>query len=168
MGYGRALGEAWSSIGRLTDESRLKITLLSDSYIIDTGTKSVVLESTNASAKEYTSIVILHYLAKLLGPEKLPAPTGEWIDFSQIKGAESYYPTYRKRTIERLIKKYASGTEDINLAVRVFEGVDFMIKVRKADEEFGVDAAILYDRSIERIFCVEDIVVLTEIVVHAL
>ena len=43
-----------------------------------------------------------------------------------------------------------------------------MIKVSRADEEFGADAAILYDRSIERIFCVEDIVVLTEIVVHAL
>lgn len=168
MGYGQALGEAWSQVERLTNEGRFRIILLSLPYIIDTGTKSVVLESTNAPAKECTAIIILHYLARSLSPGKLPASTGEWIDFSQIRGAESYYPTYRKRTIERLIKKYGRGPEDIKKVVRVFDGVDFMIKVSRADEEFGADAAILYDRSIERIFCVEDIVVLTEIVVGKL
>jgi len=168
MGYGQALEGAWSSIGRLTDESRFKVTLLSDIYSIDTGTKSVVLESTNAPAKDYTSIIILHYLARTLSPEKFPSPIGEWIDFNQLKAAESYYPTYRKRTIDRLIKKYGSSEEDTKRSVKVFDGVEFMIKVSRADEEFGADAAILYDRSIEQIFCIEDIIVLTEIVVHAL
>ena len=168
MGYGQALEGAWSSIRRLTDQDRFNVTLLSDIYIVDTGTRSVVLGSTNAPAKEYVSIIILHYLAKTLSPEKLPAPTGEWVDFNQIKGAESYYPTYRKRTIDRLIKKYGSGSEDIKRVVRVLECVEFMINVSRADEEFGADAAILYDRSIENIFCVEDIIVLTEIAVHAL
>ncbi len=168
MGYGQALDGAWGSIERFTDKNRLEVSLLSLSYIIDTGKKSVVLKSTDAPAKEYVSIIILHYLARSLSPEKLPAPTGEWIDFSQLKGAESYYPTYRKRTIERLIKKYGPGTEDIKKVVKVFDGVEFMVKVARADEEFGADAAILYDSSIESIFCVEDVVVLTEIVVHAL
>lgn len=168
MGYGQALEEAWSSIERLTDKDRFEVSLLSQVYIINTGAKSVILESGNAPAKEYISIIILHYLARSLEPEKLPEPTGEWIDFSQIKGAESYYPTYRKRTIDRIIKKYGSSAEDTKKIVRVFDGVEFMIKVSRADEEFGADAAILYDRSIERIFCVEDIVVLTEIVVHSL
>ncbi len=168
MGYGQAIEEGWGRVKGLKGEGRFKVTLLSQLYLIDTGTKSVVLQSTNAPVKEYTSIIILHYLAKTLGPDKLAAPTGEWIDFSQLKGAESYYPTYRKRTIDRLIKKYGSGTEDIKKIVKIFDGVEFMIKVSRADEEFGADAAILYDRSIESIFCVEDIVVLTEIVVHAL
>jgi len=168
MGYGQALEEAWGSIKGFKGEGRFKVTLLSEVYNIDTGTKSVALESTNTPAKEYTSIIILHYLAKSLSQEKLPAPTGEWIDFNQIKGAESYYPTYRKRTIECLINKYGSGTKDINRVVKVFNGVEFMIKVSRADEEFDADAAILYDRSIESVFCVEDIVVLTEIVVHSI
>ena len=168
MGYSQALEGAWSQIKRFTDENRFKVTLLSDIYSIDTGTKSVVFGSTNAPAKEYTSIIILHYLAKAIGPEKLPAPTGEWIDFNQLKGAESYYPTYRKRTIDRLIKKSGSNGEDTKKLIQVFEGVEFMIKVSRADEEFGADAAILYDRSIEQVFCVEDIVVLTEIVVHSI
>lgn len=168
MSYGQAIEGAWSSIEGLTDKNRMEVTLLSIPYIIDTGTKSVVLKSTNAPAKDYTSIIILHYLARSFGPTKLPAPTGEWIDFNQLRGAESYYPTYRKRTIDRLITKYGSGAEDIKKVVQVFDGVEFMIKVSIADEEFGADAAILYDRSIERIFCVEDIVVLTEIVVHTL
>ncbi|MEI6862860.1 MAG: DUF3786 domain-containing protein [Candidatus Omnitrophota bacterium] len=168
MGYGQAIEEAWSKVKGLTDKGRLKVTLLSEVYIIDTGTKSVALESTNAPAKEYTSIIILHYLARTLSPEKLSVSTGEWVDFSQLKGAESYYPTYRKRTIERIIKKQGSGAEDINRIIKVFDGVEFMIKVSRADEEFGADAAILYDRSIERIFCVEDIVVLTEVVVNTI
>ncbi|MCX5679996.1 MAG: DUF3786 domain-containing protein [Candidatus Omnitrophica bacterium] len=168
MGYGQALEEAWSSIKGFKGEGRFKVTLLSQTYIIDTGTKSVFLESTNAPAKEYTSIIILHYLARSLSPEKLPAPSGEWIDFNQLRGAESYYPTYRKRTIERLINKYGSGKGDIKRIIKVLDGVDIMIKISRADEEFSADAAILYDRSVERIFCVEDIVVLTEIVVHTL
>ena len=168
MGYGQALEEAWSSIKGFKGEGRFKVTLLSQTYIINTGTKSVVLESTNAPAKEYTSIIILHYLAKSLSSEKIAPPTGEWIDFSQLKGAESYYPTYRKRTIERLIKKYGSGTEDIKKIVKVLDGVELMVRVSRADEEFEADAVILYDRSIESVFCVEDIVVLTEIAVHAI
>ncbi len=168
MGYGQALEGAWSRIKGITDKDRFEVSLLSKVYIINTGTRSVILESDNTPAKEYTSIIILHYLAKSLEPEKLPAPTGEWIDFSQIEAAESYYPTYRKRTIDRIIQKYGSSAEDTKKLVRVFDGVEFMIKVSRADEEFGADAAILYDRSIERIFCVEDIVVLTEIVVHSL
>jgi len=168
MSYKQALEGAWNTIEKLTNKNRFEITFLSGSYVVDTGTKSIILESTNAPAKEYTAIIILHYLAKSLSPEKLHEPTGEWIDFSQIKGAESYYPTYRKRTIERLIERYGQGPGDINKLINIFKNVEFMIKVTIADEEFGADAAILYDRSIEQIFCVEDIVVLTEIVVHSL
>jgi len=38
----------------------------------------------------------------------------------------------------------------------------------KADEEFGPDANILFDKNISGIFCTEDIVVLTELIVHLL
>lgn len=168
MGYGQALAGAWGSIGRLKVKGRFEVKLLSNIYTIDTGTSSITPEPTKAPPKEYTSIILLHYLARSLSAEKLPEPTGEWIDFRQINGAEGYYPAYRKRTIECLIKKHGRLAEDIKRIVRVLEGVDFMIKVSRADEEFGADAAILYDRSIEKIFCVEDIVVLTEMVVHSL
>ena len=43
-----------------------------------------------------------------------------------------------------------------------------MILIWRADEEFGPEANMLFDESIKRIFCTEDIVVLAGTVAAAL
>ena len=43
-----------------------------------------------------------------------------------------------------------------------------LITIWKADDEFGPDANILFDKNITKIFCIEDTVVLTEIVAHTI
>ena len=57
---------------------------------------------------------------------------------------------------------------DISYIIQAFSEVPLLIALFKADDEFGPDANILFDKDITGIFCTEDIVVLTEILVHSL
>ena len=50
--------------------------------------------SCNIPAKDYTSILVLHYLARKL--KGLPPVKGEWISFKELPGGEGYYPSFKK------------------------------------------------------------------------
>jgi len=185
MSYAAALEKAWNDATGATTEKRFSIKLLSDTYDIDLEKKTVRPASCNVPAKDYTIIILLHYLATKLTFKKLPEPAGEWIDFNQLEGGEAYYPTFRKRTIDRIIKKFGQKPDelikaaarfpskpgsfgDVSVIIYPFEEIGILIKMSKADEEFGPDANILYDANIPKIFCTEDVVVLTEMIVHQL
>lgn len=56
---------------------------------------------------------------------------------------------------------------DVAIVVEAFQGVPILIELWQADEEFGPEANILFDKTITKIFCVEDIVVLAEVVARA-
>lgn len=185
MGYQKALEKGWGEIETLAGGKTISAKLLSDTYIVDVRNKSVISESCNVPAKDYISILLLHYLEKKLTLKALPGSTGEWIDFNRLEGGEAYYPAFKKRTIDHVLKKYGAdpdgllkasermpaekgGQGDVGIIVRPFEEVPILITMWKADEEFGPSANILFDKSISQILCTEDIVVLTEVVVHQL
>lgn len=185
MGYHDALEKSWNAVAALTADKTVSIAMLSDTYTVDLSGRTVFSASCNVPAKDYISILVLHYLAKKLKLDKMPALTGEWVDFSRLDGGEAYYPTFKKRTIDHVLKKYGSNPEallnisermpaarssfgDAGMAITVFDGVKILVTLWKGDEEFGPGANILFDKSISKIFCTEDIVVLTEIVAHAL
>jgi len=185
MGYQKALEKGWGDIESLADKKIISARLLSDTYTIDTQKRTIISESCNVPAKDYISILLLHYLEKKLKLKSMPGLTGEWIDFNQLEGGEAYYPAFKKRTIDHVLKKYGSnpdgllkttermpaekgGSGDAGIIVRPFEGVPILITMWKADEEFGPSANILFDKNISQIFCTEDVVVLTELVVHQL
>ena len=56
----------------------------------------------------------------------------------------------------------------MSIVLEVTEGVPILISLWRADEEFAANANIFFDRSINKIFCTEDIVVLAEMVAHAI
>ena len=186
MGYQQALEKAWNAVSNLPDNGEtIAIKLLSDSYTINIPNKTIQSDSCNIPAKEYVAILLLHYLARKSTMGELPPPTGEWVDFNGIEGGEGYYAAFKKRTIDRVLKKYASNPDslretisrmpgeiadkgDISVIIHPFEGVSILITMSKADDEFGPGANILFDKNISKIFCTEDIVVLTEMVVHLL
>ena len=185
MSYALAVEKAWKGLATIAKEKRFSVALLSDTYDIDLDAKLVMSASCNVPAKDYVTILLLHYLAQKLALGKLPEPSGEWIDFNQLEGGEGYYPTFRKRTIEHVISKYGSDPDrllgvlermpakkaelgDVSITIYPFKEVAILIKMSKADEEFGPDANILFDRNISRIFCTEDIVVITEMIIHQL
>lgn len=185
MAYAQALEKAWQDVLPALGNKRLSLKLLADTYDIDIEKKTVFSASCNIPAKEYTSIILLHYLVRRHRNDRPFILTGEWIDFNQLPGGPEYYPTFRKRTIDRVIKKYGGSSSglsevaerfpaksgsvgDSSIVIYPFDDVPIMLTLWRADEEFGADANILFDKSIKEIFCTEDIVVLTEIVVHSL
>lgn len=185
MGYAQAIEKAWKDVSDKTEQRRFSIELLSDRYDIDLDSRSIMSSSCNIPAKDHVSIILLHYLAKRLSLGALPKQSGEWIDFRQLDGGEGYYPAFKKRTIDHIITKYGSNPDaflkaaermgaksaelgDVSAVIYPFKDVGILVKISRPDEEFGPDANILFDRSISGIFCTEDMVVLTEIMIHQL
>ncbi len=186
MAYQRALEKAWDALAEVrSKDSIFHIGLLSDNYTIDIDNRTVLSDSCNVSAKEYTAIILLHYLTARLKLKKLPPQTGMWIDFKELEGGEGYYPAFKKRTVTQILRKYGSNPGsikdvlqrmpgetadkgDAGVVIHPFKEISILVTLSKADEEFDADANILFDKNISDIFCTEDIVVLTEMVVHAI
>lgn len=179
MGYEIALNKAWEGLSELKPAEKLSVKFLADEYSLDLATRQIFSLSCNIPAKDFSAILILHYLiCKLKG---LPQATGEWLPFRELAGIEGYYPAFRKRSIEPIIRKYGKNPQgifeaigrlpakkfeaaDAGIVVEAFSGVPALIKLWAADDEFGPDANIFFDHSITGIFCTEDIVVLAGII----
>lgn len=183
MGYEAAINKAWSELIDVGADRKISVEFLADEYSVDIDAKKVMSLSCNVPAKDFTAILILHYLAQK--KKGLPALTGEWLTFREISGIEGYYPAFKKRSIDQIIRKYGSNPqgllsvlerlparkaedEDLGIIIESFDGVPVLVKVWPADEEFSPDANIFFDRSITGIFCTEDIVVLAGFVASSL
>lgn len=183
MGYEVAINKAWDDLFVLKPAQNMSVKFLADEYSVDTKARKVISLSCNVPAKDFTAILILHYLAQKL--KGLPALAGEWLTFRELSGVEGYLAAFRKRSIEPIIKKYGGNPEGISavlerlparkineadaaVIVEAFEGVPVLIKLWHKDEDFGPDANIFFDRSITGIFCTEDIVVLAGAVAYSI
>ncbi|MFH0917926.1 MAG: DUF3786 domain-containing protein [Candidatus Omnitrophota bacterium] len=183
MSYEVALKKAWEDLAILKAPNNLSVKFMADEYSLDLTAKSILSLSCNTPAKDFLSILILHYLAQKL--KGLPGLSGQWITFRELSGIQGYYDAYHKRSIEPIISKYGSHPDalknvlgrlparlseggDISIEVEALVNVPLLIKLWKADSEFGPDANIYFDASIKNIFCIEDIVVLAQLVVSQL
>ncbi|MDD5292435.1 MAG: DUF3786 domain-containing protein [Candidatus Omnitrophica bacterium] len=183
MGYDIALSKAWSELESLAKNRQIEVRLLADNYQVDLANRRILSLSCNVPAKEYLSILILHYLAKKL--QGLPVVGDEWIDFRQLDGGQGYYPAFKKRVALTIVKKYGANPQallglnerfkiekadfaDVSIVLDVFDNVPVLIELWKADEEFSPEVNMLFDKSIKDIFCTEDIVILAETVAHSI
>ena len=181
MGYERAFSKAWDDLKALTEEQNHTVSFLHDTYDVDMGKRSVLSKSCNVPAKPSLVILILHYLAKRL--KGLPGIKNDWISFKELVGGEGYYPTFKKRVIDVVMRKYGEKPDalfglverfnakktqlaDTSVALEAFEGVPILITLWRGDDEFGPEANVLFDRSISDIFCTEDITVFAETIAH--
>ena len=184
MEYEVALSRSWQELESLAQEKVLSIRLLDGSYTVDLEKKTVFSLSCNVPCKAYTAILILHHVSKKI--KGLSSLTGEWISFRELSGGEGYYPTFKKRVLDVIVRKYGKTPEnlfglvkhqsakkaqlaDASVCMDTFEtSAPVLITLWRGDEEFGPEANLLYDRSIKDIFCTEDIVVLSELVAHSI
>jgi hypothetical protein len=183
MGYDIAINKAWGELAALTKENNLAVKFLADEYSLDLEAKKLISLACNVPAKDFTAILILHYLSKKING--LPELTGDWVSFKELSGIEGYGLAFRKRAIEPIIRKYGSRpaelltvlerlpakkvqTGDVSIVLEAFEGVPVLIELWASDEEFGPEANMLFDKSITGIFCTEDTVVLAGLVASAL
>lgn len=175
MSYEVAINKAWENLGQFKPDNALSVKFLADEYIIDYKNRGVSSSSCNIPAKEHLEILILHYLFKKLNG--LPPLSGEWVSFKELENGEFYYPAFRKRAIEPILRKYGGNPNgllsaleklpadkasqgDVSVIFQVFEGVPMMVILWKGDEEFSPEANLLFDRSIAQIYGTEDIAVL--------
>lgn len=183
MAYDAAIQKSWDELSKINPKGNLTVKFLADEYTVDLESKRVISLSCNVPVKDYPAILILHYLVQRI--KGLPQATGEWLNFRELSGIEGYYSAFRQRSIEPIIRKYGNNPQgifevldrlpskkiseaDISIVLDAFEGVPVFIKFFRADEEFGPDANVLFDSSITKIFCTEDIVVLAGLVAASL
>lgn len=183
MSYDIAINKAWEELGALTKEKHLSAKFLGDEYSVDTEARKAVSLACNVPAKDFTAILILHYLAKEI--RGLPKLKNDWVSFKELSGIEGYGQAFRKRSIELIIRKYGSNpknllnvlerlpakraqTADVSIVLETFVGVPVLVELWAGDEEFGPEANMLFDKSITEIFCTEDAVVLAGLVASGL
>ena len=183
MSYDIAINKAWDELAKLNPGEIPSVKFLADEYSVDLEAKKVFSLSCNVPAKDFPSVLILHYLMQKL--KGLPDLTGEWLSFRQFSGIEGYYPSFKNRAIKPIIRKYGNNPQgllqvlerlpakrvmeaDASIVLEAFERIPVLLKLWRGDDEFGPDANMLFDRSITKIFCTEDIVVLAGIVAASL
>jgi len=181
MGYEVALGKAWEDLIHLNPNpaNNLLVKFLGDEYSVDIRERKILSSSCNIPAKDFLSILLLHYLAKRL--TGIPSPSGQWLTFREFSGVEGYYEAFHKRCIQPILRKYGkkpdalkgavsrlpakvSDGADVSLIIEPFIDVPVLVKMWKQDEEFEPEANMYFDASIKSIFCTEDIVVLAQMV----
>jgi len=183
MGYEIALNKAWDELLALSPGKNQEVKFLADTYSVDLAQKNVLSLACNVAAKDFTTILILHYLAhKIKG---FPQPTGEWLPFRKLSGIEGYYSAFRARSIEPIIRKYGTNPTsllkvlerlpakeakhgDVAVVLETFPEIPVLISLWRADEEFAPEANVFFDKTVTQIFCIEDIVVLAGIVAAAI
>jgi len=179
MGYEAALKKSWDEFLALECGHSLSVRFLTDEYAVQPGERKILGLACNVPAKDFTVILILHYLVRKI--KGLPPVSGVWLPFREVAGIEGYYAAFKKRSIEPIIRKYGNNPaallaaaerfgarrfegEGSSVIIDMFEGVPVLIKLWPADDEFGPDANIFFDSSIAGIFPIEDIVVLAGII----
>jgi hypothetical protein len=175
VSYEAAMTKAWKDLANLNPDNGLSVNFFSSKFSVDSKARKILSGSENSPPKDFTAILLLHYLIRKL--KGLPGLENQWISFKELEAGEIYYPAFRKRSIEPLLKKYGANPQalfaagerlsgrsvkqaDAAIVVEAFEGVPILIELWKGDEEFKAEANLLFDRSISGIFCTEDIAVL--------
>ena len=183
MGYEAALKKSWAELDSVLPQKTANVRFLADEYSIDLASRKVLSLSCNVPAKDYAVILILHYLTRSL--KGLPPLTGEWVSFKQLEGGQGYYPTFKKRVIDPILRKYGSNPQaltgivkrfksrsvemaDAAVVIEAFEGVPVLLTIWKGDDEFGPEANVLFDKNIAQVFCTEDTIVMAGFVAYSI
>lgn len=174
MGYEIALKKAWDALEGPGPKNRY-LKFFSEEYEIDFARRSIISTPRNIPAKDYYKLLMLHYIA---GENKV-SDTGKnsWISFKELEGGEVYFPAFRARAIEPVLKKYGYNPSAIFERAGLFNAVKLdmgsaavsinaFLKIKVAvvvwakDNEFSADCNILFNPEIKEILPTEDAAVL--------
>jgi len=126
--------------------------------------------------------LILHYLNKADGTP----PANEHITYREIPSGEFYYPAFVKRAEAPLVSVFGldvqklvpaaqklggaivSGMGDAAVSIRGFPRVTLTLVLWEGDDEFEPAGKILFDKSISHYLSIEDVAVLSGMVVYRL
>ena len=177
-----AITMSWDNLLGSGISNNTKVIFLGDEYIVNIKLRKVLSLPHNTPIEDYLTVLILHYLSQKVAG--LPGVSGEYLSFNGLSVINGFAEVFKKRSTDVIMKRYGDNVfdilsvlhnlpakkinrADVAIVVEAFEGVPILIELWEADEEFGPEANILFDKTITKIFCVEDIVVLAEVVARA-
>lgn len=155
------------------DSGTVEIAFLGDRYRVPCPEFTVTSLADGGEAPITERILLLHYLERATGTE----PTGEWIGFVEVPGAELYQANFRARSVDRLVRAYSGREEDLVGAAATVGGreidhgdvavclqalpkVPVMATLWRGDDEFAASGNLLYDSTVAQYLSIEDMVVL--------
>lgn len=126
-------------------------------------------------------ILLCHYLLHASGE----SPTGELITFREIPDGHFYFDAFQRRARDPFLATFGMHSErfrrcaqvlggqpvptgDVGRSFQVLPQVAIQLILWNGDDEFPPDAGILFDASIQRHLCAEDIAVLSGMLVYRL
>lgn len=126
-------------------------------------------------------ILLCHYLLHASGE---PA-RGELINFRQIPDGQFYFSAFQRRTRDPLLATFGGNPQlfsdcarelggrkieagDVGFAFQVLPRISIHLVLWLGDDEFPADAGILFDAGIRSYLVVEDIVVLSGMLIYRL
>ena len=177
-----AITMSWDNLLGSGISNNTKVKFLGDEYIVNIKLRKVFSLPHNTPIEDHLTVLILHYLSQKIAG--LPVISGEYLSFNGLSVINSFAEVFKKRSTDVIMKRYGDNIfdilsmlhnlpakkinrADVAIVVEAFEGVPILIELWEADEEFGPEANILFDKTITKILCVEDIVVLAEVVARA-
>lgn len=177
-----AITRSWDNLLGSSISNNTKVKFLGNEYIVNVKSRKVLSLPHNTPIEDHLTVLILHYLSQKIAG--LPVVSGEYLSFNGLSVISGFAEVFKKRSTAVIMKRYGNNIfnilsvlhnlpaqkinrADVAIVVEAFEGVPILIELWDADEEFGPEVNILFDKTITRIFCVEDIVVLAEVVARA-
>ena len=158
-------------------DSQKLITLeyLNRSYQITLPDIDVTLVDSQEAVPLKTKVLLLHYFIRAKGAP----PSGKMITFKELPGGTSYFPTFIKRTINPLLKRFGKEPQrlletarklgghkadygDVAVTIDAFCYVPLTFVLWRGDAEFTPSASIMFDATITDYLAAEDIVVVCE------
>ncbi len=178
MGYEQAINNAWQVLEQ-SQQTDISITFINQMYQVDQEQRQIISPASQPPLDEHQQILLLHYLAA-------EAQVGEvnndrWISFKELDGGEIYFPSFRKRSVDRILAKFGSRPDSIFTAMPRLNGkkmdqgtaaisfypfakIHMAVIIWAGDDEFPPECNILFNCSIKQILCTEDTAVLGGIV----
>jgi len=170
-------------------EGNITVHFLGETFLISEKGRKIICSCSKSEAKIAEKIILLHYLMTADG---VPLAR-DLITLENIKGASFYFPTYKARTTDLLIKYFKSDmnlfidksrrlnaniesasdgnipgkkAESVKAVFLALPNIPVSLVYHSGDKEFLPDIKILYDANIEHYLPLEDIIVMTELLIH--
>lgn len=176
MPYDTSLNLAWLAL-----KKPQSTTFLGQEFQADPQARHITSPDSPNPVKDWLQILILHYLA---AESRVQDITNDpWISFKGLPGGEIYFPTFRKRAIAPILKKYGDNPSDLldkaeslnatplnqgtaALDIPVFPKIKVAIILHAGDDEFPPECTILFNQSTQSLLPTEDVAVLASTIAY--
>lgn len=163
-------------------DSVLRVPMLNDECYVNFTERTVTFnEPGGPEVPRFLQVLMLHYLA---GATRAPL-ADRFISFRELEGGALYYPAFKARAIDPLVKEFglspeclkraatAMGAEPLDIGsvgikLRFFDKVPVAVILWLGDVEVSASANILYDASAGTILPTEDLTVVGGVVSRTL